>query len=318
MDNQPQTVPVQPVSPQQEPTSPQQPVKKKSLLWLWITLSLVLVLAAAAALFFIFVYPDVQARAVATGFMNAVKADDKGTLKRLSGVTSDDSLVKSAHEGLKNATYSVSDTKNKGADGYVVNFKVESSSTLKNTSVIVKNNKVSTFLLNVGVASSDQNATDDSKDTANTELSSTCLTESNLRASDAGYIDAVALKAGAQSGSPIYFDELYFNPDSLNYVSESAANSSFTRAAALYKNASKKEYTYTLKGFQHEVGTGTSDASVAAQRAQKAKAQMTALGIPESRITILEPEVKSNTDYDEIDRRIDLGLLIPSRCEAAY
>lgn len=160
--------------------------------------------------------------------------------------------------------------------------------------------------------------TNESNNTTNT-LASTCLMVSDLKDSGITYIEAVSLKSGANSGMPIYYDNLYFVANSTDYLSESAATESFNTAATLYKNAAKKEFTYTLKGYEHQIDGSTSDLSMATQRANKAKAQMVSLGIPESRITVLDPEVTSNdSDYNDIDRKIEIGILIPSSCVDAY
>lgn len=323
MDNQPQQVPIQQAPATQPSVAPvaqqaqQPPIKKRNALWLWITLPVLGVLAVLAVLFFIFMYPDMNARSIATRFMNAAQSGDDTVLNDLSGDTTSNSLLKSANEGLQNATFSVSDSKNKGSDGYVVNFKVEGSSTIKNTSVILKDNKVSTFLLNVGVSSSDATKSTDSSITTTTN--SKCLTVDDLKNSDITYIDKAALKTSATSNFPVYFDNLYFGADSTDFRSEDGAKSTFEKAATLYKNNSSKDYTFILKGYEHNVGA-TSDMTISAQRAQKAKTAMVALGIPESRITVQDPESVSSSDpnYDEIDRKIAINILIPSTCANAY
>lgn len=171
------------------------------------------------------------------------------------------------------------------------------------------------------VTPSSDTSTENKTETSDTKtrLAASCLVETDLKTSGITYIVTSILKSGAESGMSIYFADVYFNPDSLNYLSETTANKTFTDASTLYKNASKKEFTFTLQGFEHKIDGAASDMTIATQRTDKAKSQMTSLGIPESRITVLEPKVTSNSsNYDDIDRRIEVGLRIPSTCVGAY
>ena len=319
--------PIPPVSPQGEPaqqvSQPQAPSTqvspyasmpapqgKRSLLWLWITLPIVLILLAVGA-FIAIAYPGIQARAVATNFMDAVRDDNDAKMKELSGSGSD-TLTKSATAGLKGASYNISDVKNKDI-GFVVNFAVKNSETLKDTTVVVKSGKVTTFNLN---STGKTTVTDTAKDTTVNPSTVKCLTVSDLQNADISYIDQEALDAGVSSGNGTYLDNIYFKPDSNDTLSDFTGSAQLDKIAKVYNVNKGKTFFYMVRGSVRESSSTAAGQELANQRAAKVKNELIARGVPADMVRLYNPISGASSTSDDIDRRIEVNINI-SECSAS-
>lgn len=317
--NQPEPAPtVQPPVIPVQPTTPQAPLPrapKKNLLWLWLTLGVVgLLVVVGAILFFVTVYPAIQARTVADAYMVAVKTGDNDLMMKLSG-TGSNSLTQRATEGLKGATYKYHDMHYKENKGYVVNYDVQNSAVLRNTTVIVLHNKVTTFNTNAYGSVATQ-----SPDTSSANGPSACLTLADLQKSNITYIDQSAIDA-AQKGPMhgIWFGSAFFNADSTTSSSDRAQNELVGQAATLYKNNPDKKFGFSIAGATHESAQSSQGVQLANDRANTVKDAMVAAGIPASKITIDAPTYDTNP-YDatgEADRSITIQIELDPSCSTA-
>jgi outer membrane protein OmpA-like peptidoglycan-associated protein len=288
-----------PVPQQYAPAAVPPPQKSKT--WLWVTLGIVGGLLLLLGALFVIAYPSLQARAVATAYMDAVKTNDETELKRLSGDGAS-AFTTSVSEKLKDATYDISTAK-PNDKGYVVNFDVKGSSSIRTTTVVILKGKVDTFLVNAQGASK----------TENTELStpaptSSCLTASDLKSNGITYIEDESL------GEKTFFGDLFFNADSTNYRSDSIAAQELGKAANLYKNTSDKDYGFSVQGSVYQAASTSGGVQLAKERSQKVKDQLVSLGVSADKVTVLEP---TNGAYDaEAARNITLFLTVPSTCKS--
>jgi len=302
-----------PTVQQQQPTpySPGVPApKKRSLLWLWITLGVFGTLAAIGAILFIFAFPGIQARATASEFMGAVAKDDEATMKKLSD-SGRDGITQKATAGLKGATYTIKDSTDKGNIGYVVNFDVKNSSTLTNTTVVVKSGKVTTFNINSkGTSTGTQGIATDSA------TASSCLTVSDLKTAGISYIDQESLDAGTRSGNGTYLGELFFAPDSTNFLSDTAASSELDKFATVFSTNKNKQFFFMVRGSVRESASTTAGATLANERSVKIKNQLVSRGVPEDMVKLYQPVSGASMSSDDIDRRIDININV-SNCNSA-
>ncbi len=307
MDENPQPTVTNPVVGASQPVQPVTPApKKKSLLWLWITLPLGLLLVAGSVFFALFVYPGLQARAIATEYVGAVKRGDSATIKRLS----DDeysNFMRNVTVGLKDATYSMANVKSDNG-AYTVNFDVKGSTMVKDISLVVKSGKVTKFNLNTKTSSTDTTKKDE---TTQTTAATTCLTVADLKASDITYIDTESLNA--YIGTPGYLETLFFNPDSTDYTYDDGGQD-FDKIAKIYKDHPTKRYTFHLVASVHESASTAAGAALANQRAEKVKNELVSRGVPAERIEVMPTETSNYTDAPEIDRNIEIKLSLPADC----
>ena len=302
MDQQPPISPSVPVVPPGVEYQIQGvPPKKKSRLWLWITLAVTGVLLVIGVVLFIFAYPGIQARAVATAFMDAVKDNNESKMKDLSG-TGSDGVTTKANAGLKGASYKIKDVTSKDM-GYVVNFEVSDSSTLTGTTIVVKSGKVTTFNIS-------------SKDTASAPTASSggssassCLTLTDLQNSGITYIDQTALDSTKNSndGNGIYFDETFFKPDSTDYLSEMGSKAVVDKMMKLYNDNKSKTFFFMIRGSVRQDVSTDAGTQLANQRADKVKADLIALGMPVERIKMYNP-IAISSSYADADRRVEINL----------
>lgn len=289
------------------------PLKKRAL-WPWIVASLGLLLIIGGTLLYLFIYPVLQAKAVATGFMGALKTADNAKIKELSGEDATSPFFVNAEKGLKDASYSIADSTKKDT-GYVINFNVTGSASVKDTTVVVKDGKVTSLLLNT----KSKTATSTTPTASNS--TSTCLTAADITAAGFSYsTDDESLNFAAKYNKPTYLAGLYFMPDSTSYNDDMLSPDDqhaavLDRVAKVYTNSSSKDFTYTVYGFVHETTSSAAGVQLANARAGKVKDELTTRGVPASRITIGTP---ANADTAEsaadIDRKIEVDLFMPSSC----
>lgn len=331
MDNQQSTEGVTPVPTTQIEQQPQlqapytPPTAAKKFPWLWVLLSaLALLIVAGIILFVTFIYPQIQAKAVATGFMEALRKGDSSKIKDLTGEDTSSSFFTAAESGLKNASYTIASTTKKDA-GYVVNFDVSGSSAIKDTSIKVSdNNKVTAFNLNVRntVSSKIEGGTATVETPSNTGQTPavTCLTASDLKANTITSIyDDWSIKYGQTSdGRGLFLTHLFFLPDSAVYKEEMTAETSSEMLAKIrdfYKANLTKDYTFSVYGFVHQATSTSAGVQLANDRSAKVKSDLIAMGIPSSKITIGSPSNAADSTVDpDIERKIEVDLIIPSNC----
>lgn len=284
--------------------------KKKSLLWLWITLGILGMLTVIGAILFVLAFPGIQARAIASEFMGAVAKDDEATMKKLSD-SGRDGITQKATTGLKGASYTIKDSTDKDNIGYVVNFDVKNSSTLTNTTVVVKSGKVTTFNINSKGASTETQATATDSATA-----STCLTVSDLKTAGISYIDQESLDAGTRSGNGTYLGELFFAPDSTNFLSDTVASSELDKFSTVYSTNKNKQFFFMVRGSVRESASTAAGTTLANQRSTKIKDQLVSRGVPAEMVKLYQPVSGTSMSSDDIDRRIDININVSS-CSSA-
>lgn len=87
-----------------------------------------------------------QAKAKALDFLNAVQTSNDTSFKSLSDINVSDPFIKKTASSLKGATFSAGEVKSK--DGaYVVSVAVKNSSSIKSSTLTVKNNKITVFVI---------------------------------------------------------------------------------------------------------------------------------------------------------------------------
>jgi hypothetical protein len=321
MDNQP---PAQPQAPTSEPAVEQQPqnsfasqstqptnqpyATKNNRNRLWIALAVISGLVLIAIIGAITIFnssPDANA----TKFMQALKSSDDKSIQSLSDFDANDSFIVSAKNGLKDATYKLVSSTKKDS-GYVVNFDVTGSSTIKDTSVTLKDNRVATFLLNTRTQAADI------PKPAAIESSNTCLTLADAINTGESYFDDASIFNHAHE-IPFYYDELFFEADSTAVSYGPALDELATSVANFYKATSNKKYQFQIIGSVNEATSTSAGKTLALQRAEKIKDTFIAAGVPESKIVIASPKNETSAANPEIYRRVNINIQTAAECDIA-
>ncbi len=250
-----------------------------------------------------------QANAKATDYMQAIKDDNNDSMISLSGEGRSD-FTKTASDGLKSANYKRRETIKK-EPGYVVNFDVTGSDSIHDTSVVISSGKVVSFLINAGGSSTSSN----SQPKTSPAPANTCLVVPDLKNAGITYIDEAALQPNAR----VFFLDLFFGPDSTNFLSDSVASSELSKAANLYNKTNSKDYMFEVEGKVHESTSSNAGVILANDRANKIKSELEKLGIPSSKITVIEVKsgVNSTDSTGSSDRSITVYLKMPGSCDSA-
>lgn len=296
-----QTQPIQPIAPVNPVSSPviqdYSAPKKKGRFWLWFAIPFAVILLFFGGMIALTAFAAIQARSVATEFMDAVKANDSNKIEELSG-SGPDGVTQKATAGLKNASYTVKDATYKKDVGHVVNFDVMGSDTVKDTTVIVAKSKVTTFNIN-------SSGGEKSSETSTT--TGACLTEGDLKSSGISYIDQSSLDSGSRSGNGTYLGELFFKPDSREYLSMNASTE-IDKLAKVYENNKSKSFFYMVRGSVRESSSTAAGIELAMQRANKIKADFVSRGVPADLVKVYQPVSGASSMGDDVDRRIDVNI----------
>ncbi len=307
---QPQPVPQQSVVAPTAYAAP--PAGKQSLLWLWISLPIVALFIIGGVLFFLFAYPAIQARGVANSFMDAVAKDDDAKMKQLSD-SGRDTLTQKATAGLKGATYSISDVKNKDDLGYVVNFDVKNSANLKDTTVVVKKGKVTTFNINTKGGSTATVETPTSPTAVETpSRPSQCLTADIVRkSSSSGYAPNPYKASGYQGGFTVFFgaDSAEYDPEIASVQMEDI--NTFAAWAKQYRD---RKFHVELAAKVQEGSLSAAGSQLATSRVNKLKKDLTDRGVLESKITIMPNVAETGDSAFSQSARRNVNLSIIGDC----
>lgn len=306
MDNNQSQQPQQPMAPVTQPIQAAYAPAgieppKKSKTWLWVLLGVLGtgLLFLGAMLFM--AYPALQARAVATSYMDAIKANDDAALKKLSGEGTS-AFTTNMSEKLKGASYDITSAKSKDSS-YVVNFDVKGSSSVRNATVVVKKGMVDNFIVD-----SQGSSTSDSSEMPTLNTTATpCLTASDLKANGITHIEDESL------GEKTFFTDLFFNADSTVYRSDNVASAELAKAAALYSSTRSKNYGFAVQGSVYQATSTAGGVQLAMERSQKVKDQLVSRGVAADKIVVLEP---TNSAYDaDAARNITVFLTVPASCK---
>jgi outer membrane protein OmpA-like peptidoglycan-associated protein len=307
------------------PASPVIQTKKRNLVWLWITLGIVGLIAAivAATLFFNGTIGSLVANQTASSYMQALRDSDDTKIKDLSGIDANDPFIINTKKGLKEASYKHIETIQKDS-GYVVSFDVTNSASIKDTAVTVKDGKITNFLMNIRNKSktATQEAsieTKQSTETAVTTPSTTaCLTLPDVQGAGETIYDDNASIFDHAYDLPIYYDMLFFEPDSTVIGYEPALTELADHTAKFYKALPDKNYKFQIIGSVNESSSTEAGKTLALQRAEKIKNAMVSAGVPESKIFMDSPKNETSATDPEIYRRVDINIQSAAECDKPY
>lgn len=187
----------------------------------------------------------------------------------------------------------MSGSTNKGAAGYLVNFDVKNSATIKVMAIIVFKGKVNTVNINTkgGVTPADSPAP---SSTASAQADGACLTPDIVRKStSSAYAPSLYRTSGFQGGITVFFQS-----DTIEFDAETASLqiSDITTFGDWAKtNASRKFHLEITGKVQGDI-TSAAGTQLAASRTDKIKQALMARGVAESQIKIMPYESKPGTD----------------------
>lgn len=202
----------------------------------------------------------------------------------------------------------MSGSTNKGAAGYLVNFDVKNSATIKVMAIIVFKGKVNTVNTNTkgGVTPADSPAP---SSTASAQADGACLTPDIVRKStSSAYAPSPYRTSGFQGGITVFFQS-----DTIEFDAETASLqiSDITTFGDWAKTNASRKFHLEITAKVQEGKLSDAGAQLATDRAEKIKKIFTDAGVLESKIKIMPHQAeRGTTDFERSTwRNVNVSLI---------
>lgn len=317
----PQAEPMPSAAPPQQPAAPITPSQgsSKSRIGLIIG-AIVAALLLIGGAYFVYVNyfsPMAKAKKASTSFMQAITTGDKETLYELSEATTDDqkAFLDNAAEKV-NGTFSLKEKTSQNDKWYFLYDLSEAQSKTARTEVEEQDGKwlVTGFFHgdDLRLVAQEEPAdtpepVEDTEEPAPNTAVAACITPDDF---EKAFEDYDYDNFYHSDSIPLYNNgTFFFVADSTSYEFEDITKGDLTEFANFYTANSTKPMKYILRGDVNESVSTAGGTALANQRAEKLKADLVALGVPESVIEIREPRA-SNFDQHASSNRAVNGYIV--------